>query len=149
MKKRFTVYILLTVLLLGACIIPPLAERIAAENSMKGFVCAVEIESVADAFDSDEETVRILKEYKKSGISAAAWYDISPRHSKFLRLAKEAGLDIALKVKLGKERSKGYMNRLRDTIKNNHVKYIIMREAIGATDYKVPLKDIIEENKNI
>lgn len=146
MKKRFTVYILLTVLLLGACIIPPLAERIAAENSMKGFVCAVEIESVADAFDSDEETVRILKEYKKSGISAAAWYDISPRHSKFLRLAKEAGLDIALKVKLGKERSKGYMNRLRDTIKNNHVKYIIMREAIGATDYKVPLKDIIEEN---
>ncbi len=146
MKKQHIVYVLLAVLLLCACVLPPLSERISAENRMKGFVCAVEIESVANAFDSDEETVRMLKEYKKSGISAATWYDISPKHSKFLRMAKEAGLDIALKVKLGKERSEGYMNRFRDTIQKNNVKYIIMREAIGATDYKIPLEDIIKEN---
>lgn len=145
MNKRYIIGAVIAVIIICTCIIPTLGTRISNEANLKGYVAAIKMESVSSAF-SEKTALDVLGDYKKNGVTSAVISDISKSYDVDLRLARSAGLDIALMLRLGDQKPDGYIDYLQKTVDEYNVKYIVLRESKNSTGHKTALDQIISKN---
>lgn len=138
MKKR-NVIITLVIILSLACMLPSLAMRIRFENAHNGYVAALVLRD-----DMTDENLRL---YKANGIHTLL-ADESELGFDAKRIAKcrEMGFDIVMRAKVGNEKSQNYAAELDAIIKQNDVKYLVIKQHKKKRAFSSPLEDVIAEN---
>ena len=138
MKKR-NVIITLVIILSLACMLPSLAMRIRFEKSHNGYVAALVLR--------DDMTDDNLSIYKANGIHTLL-ADESELGFDAQRIAKcrQMGFDIALRAKVGDEKSQSYAAELDAIIKQNDMKYLVIKQNKKERAFSAPLEEVIAAN---
>lgn len=138
MKKR-NIIITLVIILSLACMLPSLAMRIRFENAHNGYVAALVLR--------DDMTDDNLSLYKSKGIHTLL-ADEAELGFDAQRIAKcrEMGFDIALRARVGDEKSQSYAANLDAIIKQNDVKYLVIKQNKKERAFAAPLEDVIAAN---
>lgn len=138
MKKR-NVIITLVIILSLACMLPSLAMRISFENAHNGYVAALVLR--------DDMTDDNLSLYKSKGIHTLL-ADESDYGFDAQSIAKcrEMGFDIALRARVGDEKSQSYAANLDAIIKQNDVKYLVIKQNKKERAFSAPLENVIAAN---
>lgn len=138
MKKR-NVIITLVIILSLACMLPSLAMRISFENAHNGYVAALVLR--------DDMTDDTLHAYKSKGIhtlladEAELGFD-----AQSIAKCREMGFDIALRARVGDEKNHNYAANLDAIIKQNDVKYLVIKQNKKERAFGAPLEDVIAAN---
>ncbi len=138
MKKR-NVIIALVIILSLLCMLPSLAMRISFEKAHNGYVAALVLR--------DDMTDDNLSSYKASGIRTLL-ADESDHGFDAERIAKcrQMGFDIALRARVGDKKSPSYAAELDAIIKQNDVKYLVIKQNKKERAFSSPLEDVISAN---
>lgn len=132
MKKRHIVFLLAALVLFVTMLLPPLVSRISYEHRHTGYVTALDLNDTATAFGNDRGAFySALLAYKNSGVTTAVLRETEDGSfdSRLLELSSLAGLDTALAVYDGNEKSLTYEKNLRNIFAQYSIKYLLLKSA--------------------
>ena len=130
MKKRHIVFLVAALVPFVTLILPPLITRISYESKHTGYVTAIDLNDTATYYDRGGLYSALLA-YKASGVTTAVLREDEGGgfNSSLLELSSLAGLDTALAVYGGDEKSLTYEKNLRNVFSRYPVKYLILMSA--------------------
>jgi len=144
--KRYALFIVTSVILILFTIAPPLVTRIQNEQAHRGYIVSLEFNNTMKLY-KNSGFEKSLPKYKESGVTCAVIRE--ERHKideNKLKIAKDAGLDIALAVYGGQKKPDGYIDYLDKLITKYDVKYIMPKMAKGSSEHPLHLDKLIEKH---
>ncbi len=144
LKKKNIIFLLTAIVLLTLQIFPALATKISYEQKHRGYVTAIEITEALAPFERAQAR-KVVAAYKKSGVNTAIVHESAGGDfdAPLLALAKEAGMQTAVAVYSGDEKSPAYTRNLRNTIEDCGVQYLLLKESKEAQTHEAPLLQLI------
>lgn len=132
MKKRHILFALTALVLFISLLLPPLISRISYEQKHTGYVAAIDLNDTAAQFNNNRGALySALLGYKASGVTTAVLRETIDGgfDTKLLELSTLAGLDTALAVYDGNEKSLTFEKNLRNLFARYKVKYLLLKSA--------------------
>ena len=115
MKKRYSIFLFLTVFVFLACVSPALAARLSAENRNTAFSVGLNLNSLQKQF-GDEDCLAVLEQYKASGVTAAVICEEAlVFDGDLIALGKKSNLPLALIVDGTTEKNPAFYEMLEKT----------------------------------
>lgn len=139
MKKRNIIFAVLTLIIILACIVPSLGVRIKSEQEHNGYAIALKADEKMQSHHLDK--------YCKSGINTVLIDEDNGKFdSRLIELCKEKNMNIALRVYVGGKKSDSYEEELDAIIKENNIKYLVLKKDKNKSGNSAPLENIIDDN---
>lgn len=140
MKKRYILFALTALIAFAACIMPALIERITNEQNHRGFALAFEAtKKLSDDY---------IDIYRNAGVNTIIFDEEKNKfNEELISFYREKGFDIALRIYVGGLKVNSYEANLDKLVKDNDIKYIVLRRNKRVPYHEAPLADIINDNK--
>lgn len=143
MKKKRIVLSVAALLLIAACILPGLVQRIQWEQTSKVYVAALDVSRLTKFFEK-EEIPQVLEDYKAAGVTTALFDEMETEHGSnvmeygedLIQMAYDAGLNIALAPSV----NKAGIYDLERLVQEYDVKYIKLQASITRFKTESPAK---------
>ncbi len=148
MKKRHLLFTVTALLLLICSILPALTTRITYEQNHRGYVTAIALNDTAAHYGHRGAFYAELLRYKANGITTAVLCEREDGSldADLLELASLAGLDTALCLYAGNEKSLTYEKNLNAIFQKYKVKYLLLKASAEQTQ-PTPLANLIEKHQ--
>lgn len=137
--KKCNIFITLVIIAALLCTLPALVTRINAERHHRAY--AVGLVLTADMTDSQ------LAQYLQNGTDTlVADEEDGSFDAKRIGRCREMGFDIAIRVYAGEKKSESYETELNSIVKENGVKYLIVKKDKDTNKFAAPIENVIKDN---
>lgn len=146
MKKRYSIFLLLTVFVFLACVSPALVTRLSAENRNTAFSVGLNLNSLQKQFGNEDSSVA-LERYKASGVTAAVVCEEALGFDEdLLALGKKSGLPLALIIDGTTEKNPAFYERLKTVFKEQDVHFIGVKNRDKEKQISLSLASLLKES---
>ncbi len=146
MKKRYSIFLLLTVFVFLACVSPALVARLGAENRNTAFSVGLNLNSVQKQF-GDEDCLAALEQYKAKGVTTAVVCEEALGFDEdLLTLGKKTGLPLALIIDGTTEKNPAFYERLKTVLKEQDVHFIGVKNRDKEKQISLSLASLLKES---
>lgn len=147
MKKRYSIFLLLTVFVFLVCVSPALVTRLSAENRNTAFSVGLNLNSLQKQFGNEDSSVA-LERYKASGVTAAVvCEDELGFDEDLLTLAQKSGLSLALFIDGTTEKNPVFYETLEAVLKEQDVRFIGVKNRNKEKQVSVSLESFLRESE--
>lgn len=145
MKKRYSIFLFLTVFVFLACVSPALVARLSAENRNTAFSVGLNLNSLQKQF-GDEDCLAVLEQYKASGVTAAVICEEAlVFDGDLIALGKKSNLPLALIVDGTTEKNPAFYEMLEKTLKEQDVRFVGVKNRDKEKQIPVSLANVLKE----
>jgi len=139
MKKRYILFALTAFIAFVVCIVPAIKTRIINEQNHRGFAVALEA-----TYKLRDDYIDI---YKNAGVDTIIFDEEKDKfNSELISFYKDKGFNIALRIYLGGIKDDNYQEYLNELVKENDIRYIVLRKNKKSDTFIAPIENVIKEN---